>query len=134
MKIVIDANILFSIFIKSGADSQIFFNENFEFLAPEFIFEELTKYTKDILSKTHRSIDEFEEILTHLKEYITFIQDDELIDFVSHAEEITPDPKDMIYFALALKLNCPIWSNDNKLKKQEKVKIYSTSDLLGIID
>src|SRR3989344_1128400 len=99
MKIVIDANILFSIFIKSGADSQIFFNENFEFLAPEFIFEELTKYTKDILSKTHRSIDEFEEILTHLKEYITFIQDDELIDFVSHAEEITPDPKDMIYFA-----------------------------------
>ena len=134
MKIVIDANILFSIFIKSGADSQIFFNKNLEFFAPEFIFEELTKYTKDILSKTHRPIDEFEEILTHLKEYITFIQDDELIDFVSHAEEITPDPKDMIYFALALKLNCPIWSNDNKLKKQEKVKIYSTSDLLGIID
>ena len=34
------------------------------------------------------------------------------------------------YFALALKLNCPIWSEDKALKKQSKVKVYSTSELL----
>lgn len=34
------------------------------------------------------------------------------------------------FFALALKLNCPIWSNENLHKKQSKVKIYSTSELI----
>ena len=37
-----------------------------------------------------------------------------------------------MYFALALKLNCGIWSNDKKLKNQDKVKVYSTEDLLKI--
>ena len=46
-----------------------------------------------------------------------------------HKEEITPDLDDMVYFALALKLNCPIWSNDKKLKQQNKIKIYHTHEL-----
>jgi predicted nucleic acid-binding protein len=40
------------------------------------------------------------------------------------------DEKDTHYVALALKLNCPIWSNDTDLKKQNKVKIYNTKELL----
>ena len=36
----------------------------------------------------------------------------------------------MVYFALELKLNWGIWSNDKKLKEQNKVKVYSTEDLL----
>jgi len=45
------------------------------------------------------------------------------------AEKISPDPNDLMYFALALKLKCPIWSNDKELKKQNEVIIYSTEDL-----
>jgi len=44
----------------------------------------------------------------------------------------TPDPDDMAYFALALKLNCAIWSNDKKLKEQDKVKVYNTHELSKI--
>ena len=41
------------------------------------------------------------------------------------------DEKDTHYVALALKLNCQIWSNDNDLKKQnKKVKVYNTRELL----
>ncbi|PIN85274.1 MAG: hypothetical protein COV47_03030 [Candidatus Diapherotrites archaeon CG11_big_fil_rev_8_21_14_0_20_37_9] len=43
-------------------------------------------------------------------------------------KKISPDPKDVPYFALALKLRCPIWTNDKLLKKQKKVKIISTSE------
>ncbi|MEK6928390.1 MAG: hypothetical protein AABW65_00335 [Nanoarchaeota archaeon] len=36
-------------------------------------------------------------------------------------------------FALALKLDCAIWSNDKKLNEQDKVKIYSTEDLIELL-
>jgi len=48
---------------------------------------------------------------------------------LNEAEKISPDKDDVIYFALALKLNCAIWSNDKNLKEQNRIKIYSTSDL-----
>jgi len=34
------------------------------------------------------------------------------------------------YIALALKLNCPIWSNDTDLKQQDRIKVYNTKELL----
>ena len=50
--------------------------------------------------------------------------------FIDEAESISPDPYDIDYFALALKFDCAIWSNDKKLKQQNKIKIFSTKDLL----
>jgi len=38
-------------------------------------------------------------------------------DFRQEAESISPDPNDMQYFALALKLCCPIWSNDKNAEE-----------------
>ena len=49
--------------------------------------------------------------------------------FMKEAEQISPDTKDTEYLALAMKLKCAVWSNDKKLKTQDKVKIYSTEDL-----
>jgi len=49
------------------------------------------------------------------------------------AEKFSPDEKDIMYLALALKLKSAVWSNDKKLKTQDKVKVYSTNDLLGIL-
>lgn len=40
---------------------------------------------------------------------------------------------DTEYFALALKLKCSVWSNDKKFKKQDKVKVYSTNELIKLI-
>jgi predicted nucleic acid-binding protein len=54
---------------------------------------------------------------------------EEFEEYLEMAEKISPDPDDFMYFALALKLKCPIWSNDKELKKQNKVIIYSTEDL-----
>ncbi len=65
-----------------------------------------------------------------MKRKITIIPLEELIDYVEEAEKITPDPKDMVYFALALKLNGVIWSNDKKLKEQNRIKVYATHELI----
>lgn len=43
--------------------------------------------------------------------------------------KMAPDKDDAAYFALALKKNCGIWSNDKKLKDQDAVSVYSTHEL-----
>jgi len=49
---------------------------------------------------------------------------------LKEAKSISPDPDDSDFFALALKLNCPIWSEEKKLKKQLEVKVVNTSELI----
>ena len=130
MNIVIDANALFSLLIKHGKNTEIFFNLYFNIYTPEFLLQEFEKHKVELLSKTSRTEEEFEEIFEVAKQIIEFIPKEEIIQYFDEAERISPDPDDVMYFALALKLNCPIWSNDKKLKEQNKVKVYSTEDLI----
>jgi predicted nucleic acid-binding protein len=58
---------------------------------------------------------------------------DDFKKFWSTAEEISPDPDDVVYFAVALAHRCPIWTNDRALKNQRKVKILSTRDLAELL-
>ena len=48
---------------------------------------------------------------------ITFVSAEELKGKLHEADSISPDPDDVVYFALALKLNCVIWSNDKGLRE-----------------
>ena len=54
--------------------------------------------------------------------------------YIEDAGKISPDDKDVMYFALALKLRCIIWSNDAKLKEQDKIIIYNTTEILGLLN
>ncbi|MFP4112183.1 MAG: PIN domain-containing protein [Candidatus Woesearchaeota archaeon] len=132
MQLVIDANVLFSLLIKKSKIENLFFNEELELFAPEFIFTEFEKYKEIILRKTQRSDMEFYRLFTILKRIIKTIPNEETSKFITDAEEICPDTKDVDYFALALKLKCPIWSNDKKIKKQDNIEIYDSTELLKI--
>ena len=133
MELVIDANILFSALIKDGVTVEILFNENLKLFAPEFLFKEFKKYEKVITEKTSRTQKELDKILMITKELIVIQSKEEYQHLLKKAKNISPDHKDAPYFALALKLNCPIWSNDKKLKEQNKVKVHSTHELLKIL-
>lgn len=61
---------------------------------------------------------------------IKFISFSEFNEFIQKAKEICPDINDTEYFALALKFNCPIWSKDKILKKQNEIQIINTFELL----
>ena len=67
-----------------------------------------------------------------MKRRIVIVPLEELFLYVEEAEKLTPDPDDMAYFALALKLSCAIWSNDKKLKDQNKIKVYNSHELSKI--
>ena len=119
MDLVIDANVLFSILIKKGKTEDLLFQEDLHIFAPEFLFEEFEKYRDLILVKTQRSSKEFDKLLNLLRERIKTVLNKETDKYLEQANKICPDENDVDYFALALKLNCPIWSNDKRLKKQD---------------
>lgn len=38
--------------------------------------------------------------------------------------------QDFDFIALAIKLNCPVWSNDPHLKQQSLVKVFNTNEFI----
>ena len=131
MLIVADANELFSALIAKGETLNLFFNSKFEIISPEFILEEFKKHQQEISNKSSLNKNELITFLLLLTYKIKFIDEKDYADFLIEAENITPDKNDIDYLALALKFNCPIWSEDKKLKEQQnKVKILSTFALM----
>ncbi len=133
MDLVVDANILFAALIKNSFSYSFLFSGKFHLFTPEYIFTEFEKHKEEILEKTERTTEDFFRLLEILKRRIILVPHEELVLYVEEAEKITPDPNDMVYFALALKLNCAIWSNDKKLTEQDKIKVYHTHELSKIM-
>ena len=133
MELVVDANILFSALIKDSLTAELLFDERLKLYAPEFIVDEFMKHQGLILKKTSRTKSDFVQIMHDLKEIITVIPEEEYSENINGAKSVSPDDKDVLYFALAMKLKCAIWSNDKLLKEQNKVKVYSTPDIKIIL-
>lgn len=137
MLLVVDANIIFSALIKGGKTLDIFLLnrrvKKFEFMAPEYLIVEVEKHFDEIAEKTKLSTDELEKVLGFLEREIKFMPFEEFRDSRKEAEQASPDPDDVQYFALALKMGIGIWSNDKTLKKQSAVKVFSTEELLKVL-
>ena len=135
MLVVIDANELFSLLIKgSKLSKEIFLSKNIELIAPEFILEEFTNNKSELLSKAHRTETEFSEVLSVFKNRIKLISEQEFREFIPKALRLFPEhTKDVQYLALALKLDCSIWSEEKLLKKQSSIKVLNTNELFDLI-
>ena len=131
MELVVDANILFAALIKISSTSDLIVDNSLNLISVEFIFEEFEKYKGLIKEKTQRTGNEFEKFMKIIQKRIKLFPYEEFESFMDETKKFSPDPKDTEYLALALKLNCALWSNDKKLKTQDKVKIYSTEDLIN---
>lgn len=133
MLLVVDANELFSAMIARGRMLDLLFHSEIELVSPSFIVKEFEKYYKEIAEKSGFSEGETLSFFALLLPQIKFINEKEYASFLSEATKISPDPNDTHYFALALKLNCPIWSEEKKLKEQQKVKILTTKELWELV-
>ena len=131
MDLVVDANEIFAALIKESKTHELIFDEKLHLLTTEFFFTEFNKHSEEIQEKTEKTEEELNNLFDVLKKKITLIPLEELLPFVDEAEKISPDPDDVAYIALALKLKCAIWSQDRKLKeKQNTIQVYSTEELI----
>lgn len=138
MMLVVDANILFSFFWRDSIVREIIldpkFEYNLELFSPEYALLELDRHKDEICKKANITSDEFEFPRNSLEAFVKIVSTKFWKERISDAIKLFPKhPKDIPYFALALSLNCGIWSNEKRFKKQSKVKIFSTDDLLKIL-
>jgi predicted nucleic acid-binding protein len=129
--LIIDANILFASIIKDSSTAELLISDKLYLYAPEFLFDEFTKYERYILEKTNRSKEDFDQYLKILKEEIEIIPEKVITSFIEKAEKFSPDPKDTVYLACALAIDSKIWSNDKKLKEDQKeIEVLTTEELI----
>ncbi len=134
MQLIIDANVIISMLIKPGKPIDLFFREELEIFAPELLFQEIENNKRTIIKKSQLTEDEISHLLFILKQKIKIVPEEEFIEYRGKAEIICPDAKDVVYFALAIHLQCAIWTNERKLREQEQITIYATHELMKLFN
>lgn len=135
MRLVVDANVIISSLIKKGVSFEVFalnsIQNRFEFVAPDLMLSEVQKHKGDLLNETRLPADIFSDAMDFLFEQINIVPAQEFKEFLPKTRELlSSHAKDVPYVALALKLDCPIFSGDKMLKKASPVRILSPRELL----
>jgi predicted nucleic acid-binding protein len=133
--LVVDANIIISALLRDSTTRRLLLAERGPRLAvPEYLAAELAAHAGELAERLHTNELEitktFNELVAAAK--IEISRKEDYSEFLSVAVGFSPDPKDAPYFALALKLGCPLWSQDSALKKQAKIRVYTTKELLEL--
>ncbi|MBI4043655.1 MAG: hypothetical protein HY393_02510 [Candidatus Diapherotrites archaeon] len=133
MILVVDANILFAALIRDGTTRSILLFSGHDFYAPEYTLKEFQEKIPELTKKTKLSEEELNELVDELVQAagITLIPFEDFKSQKKRAIEVTPDEKDIAYIALALHLNCPLWSNDKALQEQSAVKVLTTKEIIS---
>lgn len=128
-KLVVDANVIIASLLKdSFARKSLLKQKRYELITPEFVNEEIIKYLPELAIKAKLSE---KNLKSFMKEFfvaagIIAVPVEAYFEKIGEALEISPDKKDAPYFALALKMNCGIYTYDKELRKQAEVKIVSS--------
>ena len=132
MYLVVDANILIAALIRDSTTRKLLLSEKFELVAPEFLAGEIDKHIAEISKKAKVEKAELRSLILQLLKTskIRAYKPESFAGKMKDAIAISPDKYDSPYFALALHLRCPIWSNDKKLKNQSEVTILSTKEVM----
>jgi len=128
-KLAVDANPILSAIIGGKATSVFLNADHISFYTTLFNFKEVEKYIPTLASKRSLPLDDLYLALSTLPVSVCDVEFYK--DTLRKAESLIGDrdPDDIHLLALALKLSCPIWSNDRDFD-DVGIKIYSTLALI----
>jgi predicted nucleic acid-binding protein len=133
MKLIIGGTAIFELLKKESLAAKVFFNKNIQLYAPEVLIKDIENYTEIIKTKTGRSAFEFEKFMSLLRKRIRKVRLQNFKHYISSAQQITTHEDEQIYFALAMHLKCPVWTNDLQMKGQRHILAYTTQEVLGLV-
>ena len=129
MILVIDANPFIAGFLRDSTSRRIILSEKVKLFSPDWLTNEFERNESELMDKFPNS-DNFFETKGILFKFVKVVSEKEYKLYIEEASKLTKHTKDVSYFALALSLNCAIWSDEKSFKQQSKVVVYSTSDLV----
>jgi predicted nucleic acid-binding protein len=99
----------------------------------EFLKIEIETHKEELLLKSKLDEKSFDYLRDFIFRKIDFATIDDIAPFRDKAIEIMReiDIDDSLFLALAMSLNCPIWSNDKHFKRQSFVKAFTTQELIS---
>lgn len=136
MKLVVDANVLLAAFLKEATTRELLLDSRLTLFAPEHLLFETARHLKEDASLrkrirlTREELQELFEVLTQGIETVPFKSYEH---WLHEALSLAPHKEDAPYLALALAMNIRIWSNDRGLRNQSKVRVYSTSEMVKMM-
>ena len=136
MNIILDSNALFSALIKNSTKRKLILEYDSIFLFPGQIFIEVEKYKDYLLKKSKMNQEEFDKLLQLILEKVIVVPNENLGPFIKEAWELIKDhsPEDVIFIAYGLAYeNSILWSDDKKLKRQNKVKVLNTNEIVRML-
>lgn len=121
MRLIVDANIVFSGILNSqGKIGDLLINsrKHLQFIAPNFLREEIIKHYPKLCKISGLSLEEVRESEFQVCQDIVFISEEQ----IKHTTWLTAenlvadiDPKDTHYVAYSKHFRCKIWSGDKEL-------------------
>ncbi len=133
MDVVADTNVLFSFFNERSSVREISLSGVVLLYSPSFALAELERHKDDIMKRFSLDESRFNVAFGLLKSTVEFVPEEAYADAIPRAKDTSPDPDDVDFFALAIKLGLPLWSNDRKLKAQSDVRVFSTKELVALL-
>ena len=131
-----DTNIVLKALIKNSKTRAILLNPNHQFYLPEYAIEEVEKHLHLLVEKTSLSGEDIKLALSTLLTNIQVIPSANILTKWNEAEGIMKpiDTGDTPFIAASLSIACDgIWSDDKDLKRQRKVKVWNTREIIHLI-
>lgn len=136
MIIVVDSNVLFSALVKDSLTRKLIYELNVDLIFPEIVFEELRKYKEELVRKSKLSEEEFDKTFRLILKYIRIIPTEQIKHCRDEAWELIKNhsPEDVMFLACVLAFEGSIlWSDDKKLKRQSRVGVFNTAEIMDIV-
>jgi len=140
MRLVVDSNVLFTYFWRNSALNRIL-DHDVKLFSPEYALTEIEKHREEIIEKAKMKENDFSGYFYLLKQSVDFAPKSSYERYLEEAEKVAgyfSDAEkeeirdDADFLALSMALGCPLWSNDALLKKQGKVAVFSTYEIITL--
>jgi predicted nucleic acid-binding protein len=137
MNLIIDTNVLIAALIRDGLSRRIIIEADIEFYVAEESLLEIKGHEEAICLKAGINAAILRMTLKTIISHTSIISNSRLLNRWEASKEIIGhiDIGDVYFIAAALLFeNSAIWSNDKVLKRQNKIPIYNTKEVLEIIN
>lgn len=129
VKLVADANVLFSCLLRDGLTRRLWFDSEFTLYSPAYIIVEFLKHREYLYEKYVGEKGEMDLLFEKALAQMTMVGDKSLDPYLPAAAILSTDGKDWLYLACALKEDAAVWSNDRHFASQRRVIVKTTKQL-----